>query len=106
MSVDSYGLFKRRVGDYGMYVLRWIKTLALMKGRDRSVFSELVKQVLSPDNAFKTKMKSPKAGVVIIIITPSREGVKKKRANNQKDVWKMQFSLRKPSVLVIICGCF
>lgn len=70
-----------------MYVLRWIKTLTLLKSPDWSIFG-IGQRVLSLDNAVKTKMKSAKAGVVIIIITPRREGEKSKQSRH---VWKMQF---------------
>lgn len=75
-----------------------------MKGHGRSLFfvgfflggGVLVSEVLSPDNAYTTKMKWSKAGLVIIIITPRREGEKRKQSRN---VWKMQFSPQKPSAL-------
>lgn len=86
-----------------MYVLRWIKTLTLMKGRDRSIFLELVKRALSSDNAHKAKMKSAKAGIVIIIITPRRVGEKRKQSRN---ACKVLFSLLYHLFLLIICGCF
>lgn len=61
-----------------MYVLRWIKTLTLMKDRDRSgVFwgcggLGIGQQLLSSDNAYEAKMKSSKAEIVIMIITQRR----------------------------------
>lgn len=72
-----------------MYALRWIKTSTLLKGPDWSIFG-IGQRVLSPDNAFKTKMKSPRAWTVIIIMKPRTE-TEKKRANNQDLSGKCNF---------------
>ena len=78
--------------------------MTLLKGPDWGIFG-IGQRVLSPDNAFKTQMKSPKAGGVIIIITPRREGGKEQTI--KKCLEKCNFHDEKHLFsLLIICGCF